>query len=87
MATLIASRETQRNAEVRWRWRTEVRRYKGNPKQYRSDSQNQELPGSVKLNRPLHNQHLDLLLGAEGVHYVNAGGAGCWQYAGYYCGG
>jgi hypothetical protein len=27
------------------------------------------------------------LLGAEGVHYVNAGGAGCWQHRGYYRGG
>jgi hypothetical protein len=24
------------------------------------------------------------LLGAEGVHYVNAGGAGCWQHRRYY---
>jgi Flp pilus assembly protein TadB len=53
-------------------------------------------------NRPLHDQsqrqkrqsgdwrslaRLRGLLGAEGVHYVNAGCTGCWEHGGYYSGG
>jgi hypothetical protein len=47
--------------------------------------QSERLPGSMKVNRPLHNQHPALLFGAEGVHNVDAGCAGCWQHGGYYC--
>jgi hypothetical protein len=36
---------------------------------------------------PLQSRKVRGLFGAQGVHYVYAGGAGCWEYGRYYRGG
>jgi hypothetical protein len=59
------------------------------PCPYDGNGRSQRLPGLAKRDWPLQSRNRCVcgLFGAQGVHYVNSGGAGGWKHGGYYGGG